>query len=199
MDFLYTPEAQTIFGQKGFRPEVDEVAAQFPDFPQPANLATVDEDLGGWAEARPKFFDPETGIMAEIFRELGRDATIDSGTGARPSRRPGASGAYDGRGLLGPGIAALYLGLIVLIPIAALLWQSRRRTAWMSSRRPSRVPQALAAIQVTFAMSVSRRAHQRRHRHAHRVGPRARRLPGQARRQRAHRPALRAAHHRGRA
>jgi sulfate transport system substrate-binding protein len=70
-DFLYTPEAQAIFGNHGFRPEVPEVAAQFPDFVQPANLATIDEDLGGWAEARPKFFDPETGIMAQIFGELG--------------------------------------------------------------------------------------------------------------------------------
>jgi sulfate transport system substrate-binding protein len=74
VDFLYTPEAQTVFGKHGFRPEVEEVAVQFPDFVQPANLATVDEDLGGWAVARPKFFDPETGIMAEIFRELGLEA-----------------------------------------------------------------------------------------------------------------------------
>jgi sulfate/thiosulfate transport system substrate-binding protein len=73
VDFLYTPEAQTVFGNKGFRPEVEEVAAQF-DFVQPAILATVDEDLGGWAEARPKFFDPDTGIMAEIFREMGIEA-----------------------------------------------------------------------------------------------------------------------------
>ncbi len=34
------------------------------------------------------------------------------------------SAGYDGRGLLGPGLAAFYLGLIVLIPIAALFWQS---------------------------------------------------------------------------
>jgi sulfate transport system substrate-binding protein len=72
--FLYTPEAQTVFGNHGFRPVVDEVAARFPDFVQPENLATVDGDLGGWAEARPRFFDPETGIMAGIFRELGLDA-----------------------------------------------------------------------------------------------------------------------------
>ena len=32
VDFLYTPEAQTVFGNHGFRPEVAEVAAQFPDF-----------------------------------------------------------------------------------------------------------------------------------------------------------------------
>jgi sulfate/thiosulfate transport system substrate-binding protein len=72
VDFLYTPEAQAIFGRHGFRPEVQDVAAQF-DFPQPANLATVDEDLGGWPVARPRFFDPETGVMARIFRELGLD------------------------------------------------------------------------------------------------------------------------------
>jgi len=73
VDFLYTPQAQAIFAQKGFRPELAEVAAQFPDFPQPSKVATVDGDLGGWTEARPKFFDPETGIMAEIFRGLGLD------------------------------------------------------------------------------------------------------------------------------
>jgi sulfate transport system substrate-binding protein len=71
VEFLCTPEAQTVFGNKGFRPVVPEVAAQFPDYPQPVNLATVGEDLGGWAEARPKFFDPETGIMTEIFKTLG--------------------------------------------------------------------------------------------------------------------------------
>lgn len=71
VDFLTTPEAQAVFGRHGFRPEMDEALAQFPDFPQPVNLATVDGDLGGWAEARPRFFDPETGIMAVIFSQLG--------------------------------------------------------------------------------------------------------------------------------
>jgi hypothetical protein len=49
---------------------------------------------------------------------------MTSAASARSSHRPGAIGSYDGRGLLGPGLAACYLGLIVLIPIAALLWQS---------------------------------------------------------------------------
>jgi sulfate/thiosulfate-binding protein len=71
VDFVYTPEAQTVYGRHGFRPEVAEVLAQFPDFQTPANLATVDEDLGGWAEARPRFFDADTGIMAEILKNLG--------------------------------------------------------------------------------------------------------------------------------
>jgi sulfate transport system substrate-binding protein len=74
VDFLYTPEAQRVFGNHGFRPELEEVAGEFTDFPQPTHLATVDGDLGGWAEARPRFFDPDTGIMAAIFRDLGLEA-----------------------------------------------------------------------------------------------------------------------------
>ena len=72
VDFLYSPEAQRVFGQKGFRPVVQEILAEF-DYPVIANLFSI-EDLGGWAEARPRFFDPDTGIVAGIFSELGRDA-----------------------------------------------------------------------------------------------------------------------------
>jgi sulfate transport system substrate-binding protein len=71
MDFLYTPDAQAVYGRHGFRPILPDVLAQFPDFKTPTNLATVDGDLGGWAVARPKFFDPDTGIMAQIFKDLG--------------------------------------------------------------------------------------------------------------------------------
>jgi sulfate/thiosulfate-binding protein len=71
VEWAYTPEAQTIYGEHGFRPVLPEVLAQFPDFQTPAHLATVDGDLGGWAAARPKFFDADDGIMAQIFRTLG--------------------------------------------------------------------------------------------------------------------------------
>jgi sulfate/thiosulfate transport system substrate-binding protein len=72
VDFMYTPEVQRIIGQKGFRPEVAEIAAEF-EYPQPPQLFTI-EDLGGWAQARPEFFDPDDGIVAGIFAELGRDS-----------------------------------------------------------------------------------------------------------------------------
>ncbi len=72
VDFLYTPQAQAVFGGKGYRPVLPEVLAEF-DYVQPANLFTI-ADLGGWPEARPRFFDPETGIVAQIFAELGRAA-----------------------------------------------------------------------------------------------------------------------------
>lgn len=69
VDFMLTPEAQRIVGQKGFRPEVEEIAAEF-DYPDPEVLFTI-EALGGWAKARPEFFDPENGLVAGIFLELG--------------------------------------------------------------------------------------------------------------------------------
>jgi sulfate transport system substrate-binding protein len=72
VDFLYTPEAQRVFGEKGYRPEVEGVLAEF-DYQVPAQLFTI-AYLGGWPEARPRFFDPETGLVAEIFSELGRAA-----------------------------------------------------------------------------------------------------------------------------
>ena len=69
VDFVYTPEAQRIYANHHFRPELDEVLAEYT-FYTPPQLFTV-EDLGGWAEARPRFFDPDTGIMAQIFQTLG--------------------------------------------------------------------------------------------------------------------------------
>jgi sulfate transport system substrate-binding protein len=69
VDFLLTPEAQKIFGEKGYRPVDQDVLGTF-DFPTPSNLFTID-DLGGWDTVGDKFFDRETGLMAEIEQELG--------------------------------------------------------------------------------------------------------------------------------
>jgi sulfate/thiosulfate-binding protein len=71
VDFLYTPEAQAVYARHGFRPILPDVLAQFPDFRTPTHLATVDGDLGGWTAVRPRFFDPDTGIMAQVFANLG--------------------------------------------------------------------------------------------------------------------------------
>lgn len=72
VDFLYTPETQRVFGRHGYRPEVEEVLAEF-DYVQPELLFTI-ADMGGWEAARPRFFDPASGLAAQIFAELGRDA-----------------------------------------------------------------------------------------------------------------------------
>jgi sulfate/thiosulfate transport system substrate-binding protein len=73
--FLYSDEAQRIFGEKGYRPVVKSVADQF-DYETPATLFTI-QDFGGWGTVKDEFFDPENGIVAEIEMSLG--VSTDSG------------------------------------------------------------------------------------------------------------------------
>ena len=68
--FLYTPEAQRIWGKKGYRPVVKSVYNEF-NFPKPPDLFTIGY-VGGWNNVNDKFFDPQNGIMAKINREVGQ-------------------------------------------------------------------------------------------------------------------------------
>jgi len=69
LDYVYTPEAQKIFADNGYRPVV---AGVVPDdqFPTPVGLFTI-ADLGGWPDVATKFFDTKTGIVAAIEQENG--------------------------------------------------------------------------------------------------------------------------------
>jgi sulfate/thiosulfate transport system substrate-binding protein len=69
VDFLRSTEAQTIFAQKGYRPVNQQVAAT-AGFPRPPGLFTIAQ-LGGWTEVNKRFFDKETGIVADIERKVG--------------------------------------------------------------------------------------------------------------------------------
>jgi sulfate/thiosulfate-binding protein len=73
--FLYTPEAQEIFAEKGYRPVLKDVLAKHA-YPAPATLFTIDE-FGGWGAVKDEFFDPENGIVAKIEQSLG--VSTDSG------------------------------------------------------------------------------------------------------------------------
>jgi sulfate/thiosulfate transport system substrate-binding protein len=71
VSWLYTPAAQTIWAQNGFRP-VDlsvlrEFKAQFPPRPQLFKIGYV----GGWDKVNTQFFDPTNGIVAKIEQGLG--------------------------------------------------------------------------------------------------------------------------------
>jgi ABC-type sulfate transport system substrate-binding protein len=48
---------------------VQEVLQEF-DFPTPPALFTIDT-LGGWKDVSKKFFDVQSGVMADINREVG--------------------------------------------------------------------------------------------------------------------------------
>jgi sulfate transport system permease protein len=78
---------------------------------------------------------------------------LTSAVSARQLGRSSTAATGDGRGLLGPGLAALYLGLIVLIPISALVWQSVGQ-GFDSFIAAVTAPQAVSAITLTFAASL---------------------------------------------
>jgi sulfate/thiosulfate transport system substrate-binding protein len=69
VDYLYTPEAQTIFVSKGYRPVVEGIESEF-DFPEPPGLFKI-ADVGGWPDVRTRFFDREESIFLDIENELG--------------------------------------------------------------------------------------------------------------------------------
>ena len=68
-NFQYTPAAQRLWAQAGFRPVDPEVAAEFADqFPAPATLWTI-ADLGGWQTVDPELFDKTDGSITKIYTE----------------------------------------------------------------------------------------------------------------------------------
>jgi sulfate/thiosulfate transport system substrate-binding protein len=70
VDFLYTQEAQRIFADKGYRPVVEGIESKH-DFPTPPNLFEITK-FGGWGKVNEEFFDPESGVVAEIFQSQGK-------------------------------------------------------------------------------------------------------------------------------
>lgn len=67
--FARSEQAQRVFAEKGYRPVIDALVDE-SRYPTPKELFTI-RDLGGWDEVNTRFFDPDTGIVAEINRELG--------------------------------------------------------------------------------------------------------------------------------
>jgi len=70
VDFLYTPEAQEIFVGKGYRPVVEGTKGA-DEFPTPSGLFEISK-FGGWEEVNDEFFDPEQGVVAEVFQSQGK-------------------------------------------------------------------------------------------------------------------------------
>jgi sulfate/thiosulfate transport system substrate-binding protein len=70
VNFLYTPEAQKIFVDKGYRPVVKDTPGA-DKFPTPSQLFEITK-FGGWDKVNTEFFDPEKGIVAKIFQDQGK-------------------------------------------------------------------------------------------------------------------------------
>jgi sulfate transport system substrate-binding protein len=72
VNWLYTPAAQTIWAQNGFRSVVPSVEKNFlGDFPPRPQLFTI-KYVGGWDKVNTQFFDPTNGIVAKIEQSLGQ-------------------------------------------------------------------------------------------------------------------------------
>ncbi len=71
--YLRTPDAQRVFAENGYRPVNKVVAAEFAKkFPARPGLFTIEQlGLGGWPKVQKRFFDPKTGILARIERQVG--------------------------------------------------------------------------------------------------------------------------------
>lgn len=68
-NFLFTPEAQKIWAEAGFRPVDPAVSADFTkDFPTPEKLWTI-ADLGGWKTVDSALFDKENGAITTIYKK----------------------------------------------------------------------------------------------------------------------------------
>jgi sulfate/thiosulfate transport system substrate-binding protein len=71
--FLRLPASQQIFADNGYRPVVKSVEnANRKKFPVRPGLFTIDQlGLGGWDKVQKRFFDPKSGVMARIQRQVG--------------------------------------------------------------------------------------------------------------------------------
>src|SRR5712691_7278245 len=67
--FLYSPTAQKLFADSGYRPVNLSVIKSF-NFPVRPWLFTIGY-VGGWDKVEKQFFDPDNGVMAKIERGLG--------------------------------------------------------------------------------------------------------------------------------
>ena len=73
LKFLWTPQAQQLWADGGYRPVDKSVLAKNKSkFPVPPGLFTInDPSIGGWEKANSEFFDPENGSVANIEKDLG--------------------------------------------------------------------------------------------------------------------------------
>jgi sulfate transport system substrate-binding protein len=71
VNWLWSPAAQTIWAQQGYRPVDSSVASKYAStFPTPPQLFTID-DLGGWKKVKDEFFDSSTGSVTKIQQQAG--------------------------------------------------------------------------------------------------------------------------------
>ena len=67
LEYLYSPEGQTLAGDNYYRPRDAKIAARYAKQFAPVKLFTIDEVFGGWANAQKTHF-ADGGLFDEINR-----------------------------------------------------------------------------------------------------------------------------------
>jgi len=67
LDYLYSPEGQTIAGKNYYRPRQAEVAAKFAKQFSEVSLFTIDDIFGGWQKAQKIHF-ADGGLFDQIYK-----------------------------------------------------------------------------------------------------------------------------------
>ena len=67
LEYLYSPEGQTLAGDNYYRPRDTKIAAKYAKQFAPVKLFTIDEVFGGWANAQKTHF-ADGGLFDEINR-----------------------------------------------------------------------------------------------------------------------------------
>ena len=71
VDWMFTPAAQNILAETGYRSVLPSVEAKYADkYPSTSQTFTID-DVGGWDQVMADFFDPESSVMQTIETGLG--------------------------------------------------------------------------------------------------------------------------------
>src|SRR5437763_1824012 len=71
VSWLFSPAAQTIWAQQGYRPVLGSVAKQYASkFPTPPELFTINA-LGGWTQVNSEFFAATNGSITKIEQAAG--------------------------------------------------------------------------------------------------------------------------------
>lgn len=72
IEFLYTPEVQKIFAEKGLRPVDETVLGEYAaKYPTPAGKLFTIADFGGWSKVTPEFFG-DTGTYTKIEADVAK-------------------------------------------------------------------------------------------------------------------------------
>ena len=194
LDYLYSDEAQQLWADNGYRP-VDESVLK-------AERGQVPDPAGPVHDRRPRWLGPGHHRVLRPGERFGRrDREQPGGCARSESRgrrncqgtaRGRASGSASAAPGLTRGLVIAYLSLIVLIPLAAVVSKSFEGglAAFWDDVTGAAGARGAEADRDRVARSSSRST---RRRDDHRLGARPRRVPRQADRQLADRPAVRAA------